>query len=125
EDLAWGYVERLEATIPGQTEGTEVRYVIECGGRLIDGGEDSATRTPYLGYIVDSWTTPDWIRDAVMYYVMPDRFYPGDGRAWRQTADLAEPMGGTLRGVLDKLPYIQDMGFNCLWLMPWATGPTY
>lgn len=125
EDLVWGYVERLEACIPGQPEGTEVRYIIECDGVFADGGEGSATRTPYYGYVVDSWRTPDWIRDAVMYYVMPDRFYPGDGRSWRQRTDLSQPMGGTLRGVLDKLPYIQDMGFNCLWLMPWATGPTY
>ncbi|MCC6805647.1 MAG: alpha-amylase, partial [Anaerolineae bacterium] len=125
DDLVWGYVTRLEAVIPGQPDGTLVRYRIECDGHYADGGEGSATKTPYYAYAVDSWQTPDWIRDAVMYYVMPDRFYPGDGKAWRQTGDLSKPMGGTLRGIYDKLDYIQDMGFNCLWLMPWMAGPTY
>lgn len=125
DDLVWGYVTHLEAIIPGQANGTLVRYLIECDGQYADGGEGSAARTPYYAYAVDSWQTPDWIRDAVMYYVMPDRFYPGDGYAWRQTDDLSKPMGGTLRGIHDKLDYIQRMGFNCLWLMPWMTGPTY
>ncbi|MCC7207495.1 MAG: DUF3459 domain-containing protein [Anaerolineae bacterium] len=125
DDLVWGFVTHFEAVIPGQPDGTLVRYLIECDGQYADGGEGSATRTPYFAFAVDAWRTPDWIHDAVMYYVMPDRFYPGDGRAWRQTGDVSKPMGGALRGIRDKLDYIQSMGFNCLWLMPWMAGPTY
>lgn len=125
DDLVWGYVTHFQVVIPPQPEGTLVRYLIECDGHYANGGEGSATNTPYFAYSVDSWAVPDWVRDAVMYYVLPDRFYPGNGRSWKQTNDLSIPMGGTLRGVRDKLDYIQSMGFNCLWLMPWMAGPTY
>lgn len=125
DDLVWGFVTTLVATIPGQADGVLVRYTIEVAGRTIDGGEGSATRTPYFAYAVDTWRTPDWARDAVMYYVMPDRFHPGPGRDWIQTEDNAVPMGGTLAGIRHKLDYIQEMGFTALWLMPWMTGPTY
>lgn len=125
DDLVWGFVHHFEVTVPGQPDGTLVRYLIECDGAYADGGEGSATRTPYFAYSVDDWSTPEWVRDAVMYYVMPDRFYPGDGRDWIQTDDRSIPMGGTLRGIQDRLGYIRSMGFNTLWLMPWMVGPTY
>lgn len=125
DDLVWGFVSTFEAVIPGQNDGTFVLYLIECDGRYANGGEGSATITPYFAYSVDSWQCPDWVRDAIMYYVMPDRFYPGDGVAWKETEDNSQIMGGTLQGIKDKLNYIQSMGFNTLWLMPWMDGPTY
>lgn len=125
DDLVWGYVTTMEAVVPGQPDGTLVRYAIECDGVRADGGEGSATRTPCFAYAVDDWTTPDWLDDAVMYYVMPDRFSPGEGRDWVQTQDTARRMGGTLQGIAQKLGYIQDLGFTVLWLMPWMTGPAY
>lgn len=125
DDLVWGYVTTMEGVIPGQPDGALVRYLIECDGIVADGGEGSATRTPYFAYAVDEWVTPEWLHDAVMYYVMPDRFSPGSGNDWLQTEDTAERMGGTLRGITEKLDYIRGMGFNALWLMPWMVGPTY
>lgn len=127
-DLVWGFLTKLQATIPGQPDGTLVRYIIECDGQYANGGEgrhNDTAHSPYFAYSVDTWKTPAWIRTAVMYYVMPDRFYPGDNRKWTQTDDNGKPMGGTLRGIQEKLGYIQDMGFNCLWLMPWVTAPSY
>ena len=32
---------------------------------------------------------------------------------------------GDLNGVREKLPYIRDMGFNGIWLMPISPSPTY
>lgn len=125
DDLVWGFVHHFEATVPGQPDGTLVRYLVECDGAYAGGGEGSATRTPYFAYAVDTWSTPEWLRDAVMYYVMPDRFHPGRGRDWVQTDDPSIPMGGTLRGIRDRLDHIQALGFNALWLMPWMAGPTY
>lgn len=125
DDLVWGFVCELEAVVPGQADGVLVRYMLECDGVLADGGEGSATRTPYFAFAVDSWRVPDWFHDAVMYYVMPDRFFPGEHRDWLQTDDTSRPMGGTLQGIRDKLGYIKEMGFNVLWLMPWVAGPTY
>src|SRR5690606_13395568 len=69
DDLVWGFVSTLEAVIPAQQNGVLIRYIIECDGVLADGGEGSATRTPYFAFAVDSWNVPDWLRDAAMYYV--------------------------------------------------------
>ncbi|HSH78682.1 MAG TPA: alpha-amylase family glycosyl hydrolase, partial [Herpetosiphonaceae bacterium] len=33
--------------------------------------------------------------------------------------------GGTLRGVIEKLPYIQTLGVNCLWLSPVFPSPSH
>jgi cyclomaltodextrinase / maltogenic alpha-amylase / neopullulanase len=67
---------------------------------------------------VDRLRPPAWAREAVIYQVFVDRFCPGQDRDWRQTADLLEPCGGTLRGVVEKLEYVADLGASCLWLTP-------
>lgn len=61
----------------------------------------------------------DW-RDESIYFVMTDRFRNGDvrndgdstpGRAnWWQ--------GGDLRGVIDELQYIKDLGMTAIWITP-------
>jgi len=76
-------------------------------------------------YHVDTLQPPDWAWKAVIYQVFIDRFFPGEGREWLQTEDMARPFGGTLWGVRDKLDYLADLGITCIWLSPtWAT-PSY
>jgi len=60
-----------------------------------------------------------------MYEVLVDRFYPGDGRRWTQTANVSGFCGGTLQGVADKLEYITGLGCNALWLTPIFPSPTH
>lgn len=129
EELAWGYVSRWRGVLPGQPEGTRVRYRIEAWDALAHrsafadtGGEDPGAIPPFA-YHVDRWRAPEWIRDAVIYHIMVDRFYPGDGRSWRDTSNLNGIVGGTLRGIIDKLPYIASLGANALWISPIAEGP--
>ncbi|MEN6454744.1 MAG: alpha-amylase family glycosyl hydrolase [Prolixibacteraceae bacterium] len=128
DDLVWGYITEFRAVIPAQSKKMIIRYLIECGGeyaRGTEGSEGSSEDRPYFAYAVDDWQTPDWIYDAVMYYVLPDRFYPGDNSKWIQTEDLSKHMGGTLKGVRQKLDYLQELGINTLWLMPFMKGPEY
>lgn len=65
--------------------------------------------------------------DDVLYLVMPDRFANGDpsnddpARS-RGLHDRAKPRyyhGGDLRGLIDHLPYLRDLGVTALWLNPW------
>ena len=87
--------------------------------------------------------TPDWMKQAVVYQIFPDRFHRGDvplsqftGKpnallhgSWndlpRYIKDPAgggilyfDFFGGTLKGIREKLDYLADMGITCLYLNP-------
>ena len=58
---------------------------------------------PIFTYHVDRISSPRWAQEAIIYQIFLDRFYPGDGRDWLQTADLNSFSGGTLWGAHAKL----------------------
>ncbi len=145
DTFVWGYLTRWEVALPGQPDGTTVQYRIggwregeaECFADYPNAQEmvDNATEAYFhhhpssaqlpddasgsvFAYRVDRQAAPQWARDAVIYQVLVDRFYPGDGRQWLQTEALNQWMGGTLWGVRDKLGYIADLGASCIWLSP-------
>ena len=131
DDIIWGYVERWRGTVPGQPDGTRVRYRIEAwdgqASRSVfaDSGAEDPLLSPPFAYAVDRRQPPSWLRDAIIYEIMVDRFYPGNGKAWSQTTNLSGIIGGTLRGIVDKLPYILDLGANALWISPICEGPSW
>jgi neopullulanase len=65
--------------------------------------------------------------DDVLYLIMPDRFSNGDAanddpQKSRGLFDRAKGRsyhGGDLRGIIDRLAYLQEMGVTALWLNPW------
>lgn len=153
DTLVWGYLTTWQATLPAQPEGTVVRYRIgawsgEGQETFADWPDVQATveqvaaaffkgRPPpqvasgdpgqghIFTYHVDRLGPPAWARQAVIYQVFVDRFYPGDSRDWLQTSDLSGFCGGTLWGVMDKLDYIAALGATCLWLSPVFVSPSH
>jgi glycosidase len=72
-----------------------------------------------------SVSVPDWAKDAVFYQIFPERFANGDKRndppkvqAWGGTPENGNYFGGDLQGVMDKLPYLKDLGVNTLYFNP-------
>jgi glycosidase len=67
--------------------------------------------------------SPDW-RDAVIYFVMTDRFADGDATNNNQGAgefrpgDRSRYQGGDLQGLRERLDYIQGLGATALWVTP-------
>lgn len=148
DTLAWGYLTCWEVTLPAQPDGSIVQYRIggwregdrspELFADTPDANaiaEDAAyhyfakrewsmsdvypvTGGTTFAYRVDTLAPPAWARQAIIYQLLVDRFYPGDGADWTQTTDHGQPMGGTLIGVQHKLGYISDLGINTLWLSP-------
>ena len=63
----------------------------------------------------------------VLYLVMIDRFSDGDpsNNDPPQSRGLYDPKnkfyyhGGDLQGVIDRLPYLKDLGITTIWLTPW------
>ena len=93
-----------------------------------------------LSVIPEDFTVPDFAKGAVMYQIMPDRFYK-EGQCdltdklrpftvhenWleipRHTADAEgnwcnDFFGGNLAGIQKKLPYLQELGVEILYLNP-------
>jgi glycosidase len=67
-------------------------------------------------------------RNDVIYLIMPDRFADGDqsnnapADAPAAANDRKNPRayhGGDLRGVMNHLGYLKDLGVTALWLTPW------
>lgn len=128
DDLAHAYVDRWEATLPGQPDGSRVRYVAaghsQRNGQLVFA--DSPAGTPVIfGFNVDQARNPAWIRDAVIYQIFVDRFWEPSGRFGRPLARGDEIYGGTLDGITARLDYLEDLGINAVWLTPIFPAETY
>lgn len=83
---------------------------------------------------VSETQTPDYlsrtVQDEVFYFVLPDRFYNGDTSNDQGSKTVAISQGGfdktrkswyhggDVRGLMDKLDYIQQMGVTAIWLTP-------
>ena len=83
-----------------------------------------------------SFDSPEWLKDAVVYQIFPDRFnragdtpFHGIRRNWGEqpfykaeqfggeyTAD--DFFGGNLEGIRQKLPYLKELGVGAVYLNP-------
>jgi glycosidase len=67
--------------------------------------------------------SPDW-RDQVIYFLMTDRFADGDPSNNDQGAGEYDPKrashfsGGDLKGIRQRLDYIQGLGATAVWITP-------
>lgn len=118
------------ATIPGQAEGTFVRYRVEGwnahGQRRhwLAGATPERPAGEVFGYVVDVARPPTWLDDAVFYAVLVDRFgfASGDDPASVLPSGFA---GGTLAGVRARLDALGELGVTCLWLLPPTESATF
>ncbi len=72
-------------------------------------------------------TTPDWVKHAVFYQIFPDRFARSPRtrhprgltfKPWGTPPEQQGFQGGDLRGIVDKLGYLQELGITALYLNP-------
>lgn len=87
---------------------------------------------PYINY-EDVYEAPDWVEDTVWYQIFTERFSNGDNSLdgdnvleWGSREDVTNDMffGGDLRGVINKLDYIKEMGFTGIYFTPIFKAPT-
>ena len=57
-------------------------------------------------------SAPPWWKETVVYQIYPRSFVDSNGDGI-----------GDLRGVLERLDYLQDLGVETLWLSPFYTSP--
>ncbi len=92
------------------------------------------------------FSVPDWAKGAVMYQIFVDRFYNGDPsndvetgeyyyidrpsrkvENWNELPDKSDVgnfHGGDLKGILEKLDYLKDLGVEVLYLSPIFVSPS-
>ena len=75
----------------------------------------------------DVFTPPQWVTDTVWYQIMPDRFRRGSKNAkrfplrkWEDPKNIHfwDFYGGDLRGITEKLPYLQELGITGIYMTP-------
>jgi len=96
--------------------------------------------------IMPGFSTPDWAKGAVMYQIFVERFYNGDYtndvldneyvyikecvkkiNDWGKypaAMGVREFYGGDLKGVMDKLDYLQELGVDVLYFNPIFVSPS-
>lgn len=80
---------------------------------------------PYIAE-EDLYYEEKWLQESVVYQIFPDRFCNGDSNInvegtlpWGKGKVHKRSMyGGDLRGIIDKLPYLKDLGINLIYLTP-------
>ena len=75
----------------------------------------------------DVLTPPGWVNDTIWYQIMPDRFRRGDMspkryplRKWEDPKNIHfwDFYGGDLKGIAEKLPYLQELGITGIYMTP-------
>lgn len=59
----------------------------------------------------------EW-KSRTIYQLLTDRFAKPDGSGGGGCANLGDYCGGTFQGILKRLDYIQNMGFDAIWISP-------
>lgn len=68
---------------------------------------------------------PEWIKGQVYYQIFPERFFNGDLKndpqncqPWGTKPTRENYMGGDLKGIIEKVGYLDMLGVDCIYLNP-------
>jgi len=125
-----GHSHRWSGPVPQVETGEVARYKIRV--HLSDPeappvwASDSDPRAggQEFAFEADAPPPPDWVRDAICYHVMVDRF-ARSGESLPEPGDPTGLYGGTLDGVRENLDHIAALGCNVLWLSPVHQSPSH
>jgi glycosidase len=76
-------------------------------------------------------SVPAWVKDSIFYQIFPDRFYNGDPSndpvnmmPWNAHPTISGFQGGDLRGVIERMYYLLDLGVNAIYFNPIFLSPS-
>ena len=64
----------------------------------------------------------DWFKNSIIYHIFVDRFA---GFKKRDNWDQPIFLGGNIKGITKKLPYLKSLGVNTLWISPFYETSAY
>ncbi len=83
----------------------------------------NSSSSPQTNPLALNVASPEW-QDQIIYFVVTDRFNDGDpsnddqGAGEYDPSNMAKYSGGDLRGIEQKIAYIQQLGATAIWLTP-------
>lgn len=76
-------------------------------------------------------SVPNWVQDSVFYQIFPDRFDNGSNEnnpksvlPWNAKPTLYGFHGGDLKGIINRMYYLLDLGVNAIYLNPIFLSPS-
>jgi len=73
----------------------------------------------------DTPWTPEWVKHAVFYQIFPERFANGEpsrspenAEPWGSPPTVHNFMGGDIKGIVDHLDYLQNLGITAIYFNP-------
>ena len=115
------------------TKGAEKLYFTEWGAaKTINEQEiyEQFFQYPYM-HKTEIHVVPQWVKDAVFYQIFPERFYNGASdlnpeniSLWNSKPEATSFFGGDLKGIIEKIGYLEDLGINAIYLTPIFESPT-
>lgn len=112
----------------------ETYYLSENGLEEVYDFENFYFTSFHMPYIheADFFEPVEWMKNAVFYQIFPERFRRGDfskddsyiNQAWEDLPTPSSFAGGDLKGIIEKLDHIKDLGVTCLYLTPIFISPT-
>ncbi len=96
-----------------------------------DNGFYNFFQMPYINE-VDIFPTVDWIKESVFYQIFVDRFSQGDfdknqdyiDMKWGEKPTPKNFAGGDLRGIINHLDYLSNLGITAIYLTPIFKSPS-
>lgn len=139
--VSWDeYFDYFEGVIYSKTKRIKYRFNLKGNdGSELWYGENCVSENPdkvgvfQFPYISeeDIFSIPDWASEAIVYQILPDRFYNGDKSndpcnvvPWDENPTTSSFYGGDLEGIIEKLDYLEDLGINLIYLTPIFTSPS-
>jgi len=64
----------------------------------------------------------DWLKNSIIYHILIDRFA---GFSSAKDWDKPKFLGGNIRGIIDNLDYLKNLGINTIWISPFYKTTEY
>ena len=144
-----GIFDFYEALIPPSKENLKYYFEIQKGNDIYYYSRLGVSREilRYADFnIIRNFKTPAWSKNTIMYQIYVDRFFNGDKtndvrsfeysylglkvnriKDWDRfpsAEDIRNFYGGDLQGVIEKLPYLKDLGIDTIYFNPIFVSPS-
>ncbi len=110
-------------------DGVDQTFMTEKGF-FSDPPDNTEYQYPYIAPR-DLWEPPQWAQGALVYEIFAERFANGDPtndpedvEDWEKLPTTESMKGGDLKGILEKLDHIVDLGVEVLYLTPIFVSPS-